>query len=434
MAGRGGHVGATPSRSGKGTASDLTHGGKGTASRGGKGTTSRGGKGTASRGGKGGASLGGHQMADGVAPRGTVADGDAPRATAADGVAASVVPSTDQEWLASAQSSGDGHVPAHLQFRNVLESQVPTNDDDFHVFDDMSQSDDGYTGLMNDAIGIDDFATPLEEHEEQPEDDIEDDEVVEIQKSGWKRGGNYSMQEDEALVSAWENVTTDPVIGKDQPGASYWQRISDYYDSNVKVPSSRTLGSLSHRKMSPKSCTSKGSQMDEALQCFIVGKCSNTMRSGSIEIKKRGSSDLEFDDYGDDDEESGRSTTPSSDWPANKRPPGRKISKERMKRGGGEGDVFQSAVQDIIVTKKELEASRKEDKHTKIEADNQWREYIKTVEERKMAIEQERLRVQEEEAIARKEEASARKEEAIAKKMKQEMKIMFMDISGLDDQ
>ncbi|TVU18736.1 hypothetical protein EJB05_34848, partial [Eragrostis curvula] len=139
-------------------------------------------------------------------------------------------------------------------------------------------------------------------------------------------------------------------------------------------------------------------------------------------LKKRGSSDLEFEDYGDDDDET------------NKRPPGRKISKERMKRGGGEGDVFQSAVQDIIITKKELEASRKEDKQAKIEADTQWREYIKSVEERKMAIEKERLRVQEEEAIARKEEASARKEESIAKKMKQEMKIMFMNISGLDDQ
>ncbi|TVU37814.1 hypothetical protein EJB05_11151 [Eragrostis curvula] len=54
-------------------------------------------------------------------------------------------------------------------------------------------------------------------------------------------------------------------------------------------------------------------------------------------LKKRGSSELEFDDYADDDDESGRSTTPSSDWPANKRPPGKKVSKERMKRGGGGG-------------------------------------------------------------------------------------------------
>ncbi|TVU33968.1 hypothetical protein EJB05_15787, partial [Eragrostis curvula] len=310
-------------------------------------------------------------------------------------------------------------------------------------------------------------ALVAEDEEEQTEDDIKDEEVVEIQKSGWKRGGNYSVSKDEALVSAWENVTTDPVTGKDQPGASYWQRISDYYHRNVKVLSCWTHGSLSHRWKSIAECCTRWSgcvenvdrqqpsgmtiedrqnvtqelykQREPNGRGFAMLHCWQMLKHNEKDkdphpLKKRGSSDMEFDDYGDDDDESGRSTTPSSDWPANKRPPGRKISKERMKSGGGEGDVFQSAVQDIIVTKKELEASRKEDKHAKMEADNQCREYIKSVEERKMAIEQERLRVQEEEAIARKEEASARKEEAIAKKMKQEMKIMFMDISGLDDQ
>lgn len=72
--------------------------------------------------------------------------------------------------------------------------------------------------MMHDATGLNDFTMPVDEQEE----DIQDDDVVEVPKGRWARGGNYSVAEDEALVCAWENVSTDLVTGKDQPGASYW--------------------------------------------------------------------------------------------------------------------------------------------------------------------------------------------------------------------
>ncbi|TVU26166.1 hypothetical protein EJB05_28702, partial [Eragrostis curvula] len=468
--------GASTVRGGKSSSASTVRGAKATAStgrgakatastgRGGKGadSTGRGGKTTSARGGKTPSARGGKTTSTSSIPDG---GNGAVDADWTEGLAAEV---DVDDGAAATQNSSSGQVPAHIEFQAVLESQGQSNNDGLELLDDLSQSEEGFTGLMHDAIGLDDFTQPVDAKEEEMEED-----VVEVLKG---RGGNYSVAEDEALVSAWENITTDRVTGKDQPGGTYWQCVADYFHANCKVPTYRSVGSISHRWKSIQECCTRSSgcvenvdrqqpsgmtiedrqgvtqelykQRDPSGRGFAMLHCWQMLKHNekwinrdkdSHPLKKRASSELEFDDYVDDDDESGRSTTPSSDWPVNKRPPGRKVSKERMKRGGGgggggEGDVFQSAVQDIIVSKKELAASRKEDKHAKMEADNQWREYIKSVEERKMAIEQERLRVQEEEAIARKEEASARREEAIAKKMKQKMKIMFMDISGLDDQ
>ncbi|TVU49401.1 hypothetical protein EJB05_00709, partial [Eragrostis curvula] len=177
-------------------------------------------------------------------------------------------------------------------------------------------------------------------------------------------------------------------------------------------------------------------------------------------LKKRAASDMESEDYEDDDgNESGRSTTPSSDWPSSKRPMGRKQSKERLKRGGGEGgdvDVIQYAVQDMITSKKEIEASRQEQKQAKIDTDRERWEYMKSLEEHKVAIEQERLKVEKDKASAKMamqkeklrvqtEETNAKMaierdklrvqaEEASAKKLEQECKIMLMPLGDLDDQ
>ncbi|CAN6272594.1 unnamed protein product [Urochloa humidicola] len=98
--------------------------------------------------------------------------------------------------------------------------------------------------------------------------------------------------------------------------------------------------------------------------------------------------------------------------PTNKeRPPGWKQAKDRLKKGG-DNFVFQSAVQEMIATKKEMEAERKKDKETK------WMQ-VRATEDRKLAIEEENLRL--------------RGEEVQAKKMEQECKIMFMDVSVLDE-
>ena len=97
---------------------------------------------------------------------------------------------------------------------------------------------------------------------------------------------------------------------------------------------------------------------------------------------------------GNEEDEETASPTLRSAMPANKRPPGRKQEKERVKKGGDHA-VFQTAVQEMITSRKELEAGKKQDKESR------WME-IKALEERKVKIEE-------------------------------ECKIMFMDISGFDE-
>jgi hypothetical protein len=89
------------------------------------------------------------------------------------------------------------------------------------------------------------------------EDPLNYDEDVEVFNASSKkssRGSNYSVDEDEALVLAWQNVSLDPVAGKDQLGSKYWARMSEYFHANVKYPSDHSIGSLSHRWTSISEC------------------------------------------------------------------------------------------------------------------------------------------------------------------------------------
>lgn len=75
--------------------------------------------------------------------------------------------------------------------------------------------------------------------------------------SAKKRGGrssNYLVQEDEALVLAWESVSLNPVLGKDQSMKTYWKHIADHFHGIVKTPSNRSIGSLSHRWSTIQEC------------------------------------------------------------------------------------------------------------------------------------------------------------------------------------
>ena len=64
---------------------------------------------------------------------------------------------------------------------------------------------------------------------------------------GRKRSKNFTKDEDLMLVSAWLNVSLDPVHGADQPHSTYWKRIYDYFHSNKTFASDRTQNSLISR-------------------------------------------------------------------------------------------------------------------------------------------------------------------------------------------
>jgi hypothetical protein len=64
-----------------------------------------------------------------------------------------------------------------------------------------------------------------------------------------KRQKKFIPDEDEIVVLAWLNVSKDPVQGANQSHASFWHRISKYYEAHKKSFPSRTESSLMHRWM-----------------------------------------------------------------------------------------------------------------------------------------------------------------------------------------
>ncbi|GJN20535.1 hypothetical protein PR202_gb07926 [Eleusine coracana subsp. coracana] len=330
---------------------------------------------------------------------------------------------TQRTFWTPESSNSDGHTAMYNE-----------SDDGLNMFDEMTESNPSFVGMMNDAICIDDFTTPIDGCTAE---DIADD-VVEVPTPTSKLGrqGNYSTKEDEALVLAWQNVCLDPVVGKDQPGSTYWQRMSDYYHENVSVPSNRSINSLNHRwslisecctrwagcvknieRQQPSGLTTQDrlnytqglcKQRDPNHRAFVMLHCWVLLQHNEKWINrnndphplKRRASSME---ESEDDEDGSGLTTPISK--ETKRPPGRKQEKEQLKKGGdGHGNVFETVVQSLITTKKEVEAAKKLDKDAK------WEEY-KQMEGRKVAIEEQKV---------------------ITKKLKEESKIMFMDITGLD--
>jgi hypothetical protein len=119
---------------------------------------------------------------------------------------------------------------------------------------------------MIDTVDIDDMSVPLsfESANEDPIDisvpmsfeSLNKDpiEINPLKKKKWARSANYSPQEDETLVMAWESVSLDPIIGTDESSNIYWNRIYDHFHDNVKTPSSHFLGSLAHRWSAIQEC------------------------------------------------------------------------------------------------------------------------------------------------------------------------------------
>jgi len=62
-----------------------------------------------------------------------------------------------------------------------------------------------------------------------------------------KRGSNYTNLEDIQLCKSWIHISNDPIIGNNQPGKTYWERIGNDFHSNRDFESDRTPNSLEHR-------------------------------------------------------------------------------------------------------------------------------------------------------------------------------------------
>ena len=62
-----------------------------------------------------------------------------------------------------------------------------------------------------------------------------------------KRGGNFSVDEDLLLISAWLNISMDAVHGTDQKGERFWMKIWEYFCMNNTYRTRHSNTSLSSR-------------------------------------------------------------------------------------------------------------------------------------------------------------------------------------------
>jgi len=73
------------------------------------------------------------------------------------------------------------------------------------------------------------------------------DEVAAVVKGIQKRSKNFTVKEDEMVVSAWLNMSLNPVRGVNQSKNTYWKRIHDYFHAHKDVYFDRTQSSLMSR-------------------------------------------------------------------------------------------------------------------------------------------------------------------------------------------
>ncbi|KAL7236175.1 hypothetical protein ACSBR1_019438 [Camellia fascicularis] len=61
------------------------------------------------------------------------------------------------------------------------------------------------------------------------------------------RGGDFTIDEDNLIVSAWLNTSLDTVYGNEQKHKTYWSRVYEYFHKHKTSNHERDVNSLMHR-------------------------------------------------------------------------------------------------------------------------------------------------------------------------------------------
>ncbi|CAN6226968.1 unnamed protein product [Urochloa humidicola] len=327
---------------------------------------------------------------------------------------------------------------------------------DHHVFEGMSASVQSFSNMLDESVGIDNIflSEPFPSVEEEADEDVVL--VSPLTKKRGHRAANYSSDEDVTLVSAWLSVSLDAIAGVDQSSSTFWSRISELFHHNDKTTTTRTIGSLQHRWSTIQECCNKwagcltqvahqrpsGVPLQEHVNlaqerykdkdkdktkkkpftlfhCWTLLKHHEKWRTKDYENPpKRMRMDNSSPGHEEDEADEERDISPTPGATTSMRPPGRKREKEMLKKQAY-GNGCKEAIQDMIETKKQLA----------MEKEARWTDF-KAIEELKATNEAERLRLN---AANEAERLRLKGEKALAKKNKEDQKIMFMDLSSLDD-
>ncbi|XP_018454303.1 glutathione S-transferase T3-like [Raphanus sativus] len=72
----------------------------------------------------------------------------------------------------------------------------------------------------------------------------------------------WTPADDEVLISAWLNTSKDPIVGTDQRGLTFWQRVGEYYSSS---PHARATGD----KREHLNCKQRWHKINELTNKFV---------------------------------------------------------------------------------------------------------------------------------------------------------------------
>ena len=96
--------------------------------------------------------------------------------------------------------------------------------------------------------GDSDFVEPFLSGSQNPSMPIQPIPEVEIvTPNPTKRGGNFSVDEDLLLISAWLNISMDAVHGTEQNSEKIWAKIWEYFCANNTYGTTRSSSSLLSR-------------------------------------------------------------------------------------------------------------------------------------------------------------------------------------------
>ncbi|CAN6286915.1 unnamed protein product [Urochloa humidicola] len=290
-----------------------------------------------------------------------------------------------------------------------------------------------------------------------------------------KRAKNFNEDEDKLLVSAWLNISTDPVQGTNQTKGSFWTRVYNYYHSNKEFTSERSQSSLLHRwkgilvsvnkfcgcvnriegrnqsgvtfqdKLMQALALYKAEDHEnksfQLLHCWNILKTQpkwhdkqkqlaaekqlgNKKQKANTDSSPRTSTPIDVDSTNLDIAENG---PPETDVP--KRPMGKKKAKEALRRGGGNACV--EALDHLWEKKRESDVEKEQKKEQR---------YNQSYTLEKERLELEKRRVEAEEARAANEAKSLKikeieleqnKIELEHKRMLDEERIITMDIASM---
>ncbi|CAI9785223.1 unnamed protein product [Fraxinus pennsylvanica] len=223
------------------------------------------------------------------------------------------------------------------------------------------------------------------------------------------RGGNFTVEEDLLIVSAWLNVSLDALHGNEHKQKAFWTRLWEYFHKYKKFASTRTQVSLMNRWSTIQLATNKFcgcyAQIESRNQSGVneqdkpkwLEDCQNKKSIRNKTVSS--SSDFTFGNT-----QETHVDLPNSNSVDLERPPGRKAEKDRKKMK--DKDTRNDSSSACVTLLQAMREEKKQFNEKKIEMFE--RQYAQ--EQERLAYEQEKLRLEQ---------------------MKEDERIMMIDTTGM---